>query len=61
MGAPPRTKSDYMRKIASKRAQLSCSRANKDKSGTYALRQQVASLQADIAMLQARMYDAPRR
>ena len=37
MGAPPRTKSDYMRKIASKRAQLartraqlSCSRANKD-------------------------------
>ena len=68
MGAPPRTKSDYMRKIANKRAELARARAavstarmRNDKHGAYAHRQWVASLQADIAMLQAQMYDAPRR
>lgn len=68
MGAPPRTKSDYMRKIASKRADLARARAaaascrmSKDKAGAYAHRQRIAGIQAEIAMLQAKMYDAPRR
>lgn len=65
MGASPKTKSDYRIRIAAKQGQIATLRANKsaetNQSTKNAISRSIASLQADIARLRAKMADAPNK
>ena len=63
MGASPKTKSDYRMKIADKQAALARERARicNDEQGKRNKKNNIASLQADIARLRAKMADAPNK
>ena len=59
MGASPKTKSDYRKKIANKQSQLASLRATYEKSQDT--KNRIASLQGQIARLRAEMADAPSK
>lgn len=65
MGASPKTKSDYRRLIAFKQGHIATLRAKKSaettQSAKNAISRSIASHQADIARLRAKMADAPNK
>ena len=63
MGASPKTKSDYRKKIAEKQAALANQRARtpSDAQGKRHKKYSIAELQGEIARLKAQMADAPNK
>ena len=59
MGASPKTKSDYRKKIANKQALLASLRALPNKSQDT--KNRIGSIQGEIARLRAEMADAPSK